>query len=62
MPGGRGRPKIRVMNGDGEPVATFYVHELDGKEGVCLGDGCPLCEIGDEPAFQALINVIDLSD
>lgn len=50
------------MNGDGEPFATYYEHERDGRRYVCRGNDCPLCETGDQPAFRALINVIDLFD
>jgi hypothetical protein len=35
-----------------EPFITFYEHERDGKSFVCLGDDCPLCEIGDEPRYR----------
>ncbi len=45
-----------------EVLATYYEHVWDGKSFVCLGDDCPLCEIGDEPAFRALIHVTDLDD
>jgi hypothetical protein len=48
---------------------TYYEHWIREFQGqrrqmsfVCLGDNCPLCEIGDDPKFTALINVIDLSD
>jgi hypothetical protein len=51
---------------DDEPFVTYYQHwlqELDGKKSfTCLGDDCPLCEIGDDPRFLAVFNVIDLRD
>lgn len=51
---------------DDEPFITYYEHqlnELDGKQSfVCLGNDCPLCEIGDDPRYRACFNVIDLSD
>jgi len=50
---------------DGEPSLTYYEHwlnELDGKKSfVCLGDDCPLCEIGDDPRYRVCFDVIDLS-
>lgn len=50
---------------DEEPSLTYYEHwlnELDGKTSfVCLGDDCPLCEIGDDPRYRVCFDVIDLS-
>ena len=40
-----------------EPFFTFYEHELDGRGCVCLGDNCPLSEIGDKPKLVALTDV-----
>ena len=45
---------------DDEPRAAFYTHEWGGKEFVCLGDDCPLCEIGDDPVFRAIMEPADI--
>jgi hypothetical protein len=47
---------------DGDFILTLYLHDVKGQGLVCLGDDCPLCDIGDSPKFYALINVIDLSN
>lgn len=53
---------------DDDFFVTYYEHEFfkefEGekrqKTFICLGDDCPLCEIGDKPRFYALINVLVL--
>ena len=63
---------------DDDFIVTYYEHWIQEFQGdkrqmsfVCLGpanpekgvkDDCPLCAIGDEPKFYALINVVDLSN
>jgi hypothetical protein len=51
---------------DDEPFETYYRHWLRGVQGrqtyVCLGDDCPLCDVGDQPAFVVLFNIVDLTD
>jgi hypothetical protein len=44
------------MNKDGEPTATYYEHAWDGKQYICLGEDCPLCEIGDQPKLTAIFD------
>lgn len=59
---------IKVL--DEEWFFTYYEHWIQEFRGQkrqqsfgCLGeDECPLDEIGDTPAFRALINVVDFSD
>jgi hypothetical protein len=55
---------IKVM--DDEPFSVYAEHWLDEKQGkksyVCIGEGCPLCAIGDKPRVYALFNVVDLRD
>ena len=48
------------------PFATYEQHWIDRPKGkksfVCLGDGCPLCEIlGDKPRGKFAFNVLVLS-
>jgi hypothetical protein len=52
---------------DADFFITYYEHWIDEFKGqkrqmsfVCLGEDCPLCDIGDDPKFYALINVLDL--
>lgn len=49
---------------DDEPFDSYYRHWLRGVKGrqtyVCLGDNCPLCDIGDDPGFVVLFNVVDV--
>ena len=67
--------KLRVDDGeevlikfvDDDFFITYYEHWIEEFKGekrqmsfVCLGEDCPLCDIGDEPKFYALINVLDL--
>lgn len=50
---------------DDEPFSTYNQHwiERDGKKSfICLGDDCPLCDIGDDPTAYAVFNIIDLSE
>lgn len=58
---------VKFLNDDF--VITYYEHWIEEFKGekrqmsfVCLGDDCPLCDIGDDPKFYALINVVDLSN
>lgn len=55
---------IKIM--DEEPFSVYAEHWLDEKEGkksyVCIGEGCPLCAIGDKPRVYLLFNVLDLRD
>jgi hypothetical protein len=60
--------KIIVKFLDDDFFVTYYEHWIDEFRGqkrqmsfVCLGDDCPLCEIGDSPSFFALINVLDFT-
>ena len=52
---------------DDEPYAAYRQHWIEGltstgkKSFTCLGDNCPLCDIGDSPALQVCFNVINLS-
>jgi hypothetical protein len=49
---------------DDAPFATFAQHWIDDipgkKSWICVGDDCPLCDIGDSPAAIACFNVIDM--
>ena len=49
-----------------EPFATYNQHWIDGRPGkksfICIGDDCPLCNIGDRPTPYAVFNIIDLSE
>jgi hypothetical protein len=58
--------EVLVKFVDDEPFVTYYQHwlqELDGRKSFpCIGDNCPLCEIGDDPRFLAVFNVIDFRD
>lgn len=52
---------------DDEPFDSYYRHWLrnvpKGRQTyVCLGTDCPLCDIGDQPTFVVLFNVVDLTD
>lgn len=62
--------RVLVKFVDDDFFITYYEHNLyndfKGQKRqfsfVCLGEDCPLCEIGDDPKFQVLINVIDMSN
>jgi hypothetical protein len=49
-----------------EPFAHFFRHWVQTSEGrrgrVCIGDDCPLCNIGDSPKPVMLFNVVDMDD
>ena len=48
-----------------EPFATYNQHwiERPGKKSfVCLGDDCPLCDIGDRPTAYAVFNILVVSE
>lgn len=52
---------------DDAPFAVYNQHWIDRSEGrrsfVCLGDGCPLCDIaGDTPRQKVAFNVLVVSD
>lgn len=51
---------------DDEPFDSYYRHWLRNVKGkqtfVCLGDNCPLCDIGDDPGFVVLFNVVNVID
>lgn len=55
---------IKIM--DDEPFSVYSEHWLDEKQGkksyVCIGEGCPLCAIGEKPRVYLLFNVLDLRD
>lgn len=56
---------IKIL--DDEPFSVYAEHWLDeitsGKRSfVCIGDNCPLCDIGDKPRVYAMFNIVDLSD
>jgi hypothetical protein len=62
------REPVLVKFLDDDFFLTYYEHWIDEFRGqkrqmsfVCLGEDCPLCGIGDQPKFTALINVADLS-
>jgi len=48
------------------PFANFRQHWIDRRQGkrswVCIEDDCPLCNLGDDPAFRVMFNVLVLSD
>jgi hypothetical protein len=48
------------------PFANFRQHWIDRRQGkrswVCIEDDCPLCNLGDDPAFRVLFNVLVLSE
>lgn len=60
------RSLIKIL--DDEPFSVFRQHWINEvpkgvkKSYVCLEDGCPLCEIGDNASTYSLFNVIDLAD
>lgn len=49
-----------------EPFAFFYRHWVQTDAGkrpyVCLGDECPLCDVGDEAKPVMMFNVITVAD
>jgi hypothetical protein len=52
---------------DDAPFAVYNQHWIDRSEGrrsfVCIGDGCPLCDIaGDTPRQKVAFNVLVVSD
>jgi hypothetical protein len=65
-----GDDEVLVKLLDEDFIITYYQHEFfDDFKGekrqktfVCLGDDCPLCDIGDSPRFYALINVVNLAN
>lgn len=48
------------------PFANFRQHWIDRRQGkrswVCIEDDCPLCNLGDDPAFRVMFNVLVLSE
>lgn len=60
-----GGEKLIRFIGD-SPFFSYYRHWLRDIKGrqtfACLDEDCPLCDIGDTPAFVAMFNVIDMSD
>ena len=59
--------KVLVKFLEDDFFITYYEHWINDFKGekrqmsfICLGKDCPLCDIGDDPSFYALINVIDL--
>jgi hypothetical protein len=55
---------IKIL--DEEPFSNYAEHWLDEKKGkksyVCIGEDCPLCNIGDKPRVYSMFNVLDLRD
>lgn len=55
---------IKIL--DEEPFAVYSEHWLDERSGkksfTCLGDDCPLCNVGDKARVYALFNIVDLRD
>ena len=55
---------IKVL--DEEPFSVYAEHwidELKGKKSfVCIGEDCPLCDIGEKPRVYSLFNILDLDD
>lgn len=50
---------------DDEPYASVATHWLKKKGKrtyICLGKGCPLCEIGDSPKVTHCFNIVKLTD
>ncbi len=54
---------------DERPYANVLIHWLDERDRPvgrrsfpCLGEGCPLCGIGDEPSGEHRINIAIISD
>lgn len=51
---------------DEEPFDSYrehWVQELEGRKSrTCLGDECPLCEIGHQARMRVCFNIIDWSD
>lgn len=58
---------FKVLGNDpDEPFASFRQHWVStGREGnrpyVCIGQGCPLCELGDSGSATYLFNILHLS-
>jgi hypothetical protein len=48
------------------PFASFRQHWLDRRQGkrswVCIEDECPLCDLGDDPAFRIAFNVLVIDE
>lgn len=60
-------PTVRFLQhfvGKGKPPAICYRSDLDEVEDFYkeCGDTCPLCEVGNNPSYGYLINVVDLSE
>lgn len=55
---------IKIL--DDEPFSVYAEHWLDERSGkksfVCIGDDCPLCNVGDKPRVYAMFNIVDLRD
>jgi hypothetical protein len=65
-------PTVRYLQhfvGKGKPPAVCYRSDLDEVEDYFKelkdagsGKGCPLCDVGNDPSYGYLINVVDLSE
>lgn len=57
---------IKIL--DEEPFSVYAEHWLDDlpantkKSYVCIGEDCPLCDIGEKARVYSMFNILDLSD
>ena len=51
---------------DEEPFAVFAQHWVSQAKGrknfVCLGEDCPLCDVGDDPRTMVAFNIVSFDD
>lgn len=57
-----GNDPVTIRFAEAEPFAFIYRHLVDKIPHTCIGDDCPLCEVGDKPKPVVFYSVIDLTD